>query len=262
MSKRIRVRRQEPLGIAQCHNGNMPTSQVLMLQHAPWQRPGRILENLEDLGVAASVVDVSRQKKPDWPDFDELAGVVFLGGPMSVADTDKYPGLKAEAKLAKAALSVGKPVLGVGLGHHIVAVALGAKLSTMDEPEIGFDAIKRMDKHDYFSMWNKQMPALHWHRECVGLPAGAQLLARSSQSKVQAYRVGSALCMQFHLEVTSTMFEEWLVEPAMVKGMKKSRIATLREEFAAVNPHIQSFADDVFSGFAARCRTYAQALER
>ena len=111
-------------------------------------------------------------------------------------------------------------MLGVCLGHQIIATALGAKLKSGEAPEIGFAPIKRIDKHDYFSMWNKTVDVLHWHNDVVTLPEGAQPLARSEKTKVQAFRFGSALGMQFHLEVTPTLLEEWLDESSMVKDLK------------------------------------------
>ena len=141
-----------------------------------------------------------------------------------------------------------------------IAGALGAKLSHGKEPEIGFAPIKRVDKHDYFSMWGKELNVLHWHNDVVGLPEGAQLLARSANTKNQAFRAGSALGLQFHLEVTATLLDEWLAEPAMVEGMKKSQIAKIRDDFAEYDPQLQPLADQVFSGFAARCNTYIRTL--
>ncbi|MBW3089681.1 type 1 glutamine amidotransferase [Bifidobacterium miconisargentati] len=242
----------------------MATPQVLILQHVPWERPGRILSSLEDLGLETVTMNITDKKKPDLPDFGELAGVVIMGGPMGALDYDKYPGLKTEAKLARAAVASGKPLLGVCLGHQIIATALGAQLRKGEEPEIGFAPIKRMDRHDFFSMWDKQVNVLHWHNDVVGLPEGAQLLARSGLTKVQAFRIGPALGMQFHLEVCKSLLDEWLEEPSMVKDLKAAggSKSALREAFEQYDPLLQPLAEQVFSGFAARCNSYAQTLEK
>lgn len=240
----------------------MTRPQVLILQHVPWEKPGRIQTYLDELGMPSQVLTIVDKKKPDLPDFDEIAGVVIMGGPMGATDYDKYPGLKVETKLAKAAISVGKPVLGVCLGHQIIATALGAKLSRGEAPEIGFGPLKRVDKDDYFSMWDKQVDVLHWHNDVVGLPADSRLLARSATTKVQAFRFGTALGLQFHLEVSAPLLEEWLDEPSMVKDLKAvgGSKSQLRDDFAQYDPQILPLAEQVFSGFAARCNTYAQTL--
>ena len=106
-----------------------------------------------------------------------------MGGPMGALDTDKYPGPKAESKLVRAAVSVGKPLLGVCLGHQIIATALGAKLKKGSEPEIGFAPIKRIDKHDYFSMWNKTLDVLHWHNDVGDACRKATAAGRSAKTE-------------------------------------------------------------------------------
>ena len=88
----------------------MTQSHVLILQHVPWEKPGRILDSLDDLGMSYEVMNIAKEKKPDLPDFSDVSGIVIMGGPMGALDTDKYPGLKAESKLVRAAVRVGKPL--------------------------------------------------------------------------------------------------------------------------------------------------------
>ena len=37
----------------------MTQSQVLIVQHVPWEKPGRILDNLDDLNMSSTVVNVA-----------------------------------------------------------------------------------------------------------------------------------------------------------------------------------------------------------
>ena len=210
----------------------MTQSHVLILQHVPWEKPGRILDSLDDLGMSYEVMNIAKEKKPDLPDFSDVSGIVIMGGPMGALDTDKYPGLKAESKLVRAAVSVGKPLLGVCLGHQIIATALGAKLKKGSEPEIGFAPIKRIDKHDYFSMWNKTLDVLHWQNHVVTLPEGAQPLAKSAKTKNQAFRVGFGARPGIPpARPPPTLLDERLDEPCMVKrfeGRRRFEIAATR----------------------------------
>lgn len=243
-----------------CHNGDMAQPRVLILQHASWERPGRILDALGEVGMESDIESVLDQKKPQFPRFDSLAGVVIMGGPMRATDYDRYPGLKAEAKLARACVSVGKPILGICLGHQILATALGAKLKPGKSEEIGYAPVQRVDKHDYFSMFSSALTVLNWHSDSVGVPEGGQLLATSKHTKNEAFRLGSALGLQFHIELTGSLMEQWLTTPQMVEGLKKSQVASLRDGFTEFDPQMKVFADAVFSGFAARCVTHARGL--
>lgn len=241
---------------------NMAKPQVLILQHADWERPGRILSYLEECELPTQTLRIATQKKPDVSDFDETAGLVVMGGPMDADDTDHFPGLKTEMKLIRACVSSGKPVLGICLGHQLLSLALGGKIKHGSSAEIGIGPIKRVAGQGFLEMWDKSVNVLNWHTDCATLPEGAQLLAKSEATKVQAMRFGSALGLQFHVEVTAPLLEEWLSEPTMVKRLKAAggSKAQLREAFAAADPQMQAVAEAIFSGFAARCSTYAKAL--
>ena len=240
----------------------MTLPKVLILQHVPWEKPGRILANLDELGLQADIRNIAKQKKPDLPEFDDLAGVVIMGGPMGAEDYDKYPGLKVERKLARACVGAGKPILGVCLGHQIIGVALGGKLKSGKVRELGFAPVQRKSKHTYFSMWSETLDVLNWHFDTVTLPPEAQLLASSKYTDNQAFALGSALGLQFHLEVSPLLFEEWMDTPEMTDGLKKTQITEMKERFAVADAQLKPLADAVFSGFAARCLTHARAIRK
>ncbi|BDR53516.1 GMP synthase [Bombiscardovia nodaiensis] len=240
------------------HNGNMAKRKVLILQHAAWERPGRLGENLEDAGLETETLTVASIKKPSLPEPGELAGLVLLGGPMRADDYEQFPGLKAETKLAKAATEAELPVLGICLGHQILARALGGELEPAKKERRELSTVKWVAADDAVPAWvQKETPVLQWHSDCVTLPPDAKLLAKSEATKVEAFRAGSALGLQFHVEVTGPLFEQWLSEPEVVKGMKKGQIAQLLEDFQGKEALFQPLADAIFSAFAARCSTCA-----
>ena len=112
-------------------------------------------------------------------------------------------------------------------------------------------------------MWNKTLDVLHWHNDVVTLPEGATPLARSEDQEPGVpfrFGIGIAVPLGGH----PTLLDEWLDEPCMVKDLKAAggSKSQLRDAFAEYNPQLQPMADQVFSGFAARCSTYAATLER
>ena len=79
---------------------------VAILQHAPFEGPGRINQWLDLRAARVRVFNLYadvRLPKPD--DFDLL---IVLGGPMSVHDEGELPWLKAEKQLIRKSLDAGK----------------------------------------------------------------------------------------------------------------------------------------------------------
>jgi GMP synthase-like glutamine amidotransferase len=54
------------------------------------------------------------------------------------------------------------------------------------------------------------LPCMHWHGDTFSLPEGSVLLAWSERYPHQAFRFGHrAYGLQFHVEMTPTLAEEW-----------------------------------------------------
>ncbi len=227
---------------------------ILVLQHAPWERPALIGRALADgaPGVPVAVRSVVEDASPDLPPPARLAGLVVMGGPMNADDDAQHPGLAAERALIAAAVDSGVPVLGVCLGMQLLARALGATVHAGHGTEIGFGPIEVVGDDPVLRPLGAAPTVLHWHSDAADLPTGATLLARSAVTPVQAFRAGSALGLQFHLELDPGELATWLASPAgddLPPGGREELRAAGAQAFPDVVPRalvgFSTFADAV-----------------
>jgi GMP synthase (glutamine-hydrolysing) len=191
---------------------NRPAEPLLVVQHVPWEGPHRILAAFDGVPIiTARPLDGDR-----LPDPAEVAGALYMGGPMGVGDTGAHPGLAAEREWLAAAVEASKPVLGICLGAQLLAAALGAEVRPGPATEIGFATVRIRDPGDpVIGGLAPDTSVLHWHGEVFDLPEGADLLAWSAQTSVQAFRAGSAWGVLFHPEADAALLESWLAVPEM-----------------------------------------------
>lgn len=173
----------------------------------------------------------------DIADCDLLA---VLGGPIGVYEEDRYPFLKAEIALIEKRLKAGKPVLGICLGAQLMARALGAKVYAAGFKEIGWAGISlsAAGRASPLAKLASGTRVLHWHGDTFDLPSGAAHLASTPRTPNQAFAVGrQGLALQFHLEVSATGLERWLVghavEIAATPRVTVPRLRTDAGKFAA-----------------------------
>ena len=150
------------------------------------------------------------------PGHQEVAGAVFMGGPMGVEETAAHPALAIEREWLSEAIAAGLPTLGVCLGAQLIARALGASVGPGGAPEIGFATVRIRDPGDpVLGGLAPDTTVLHWHGEAFDLPVGAELLAWSARTQVQAFRSGNAWAVLFHPEADTELVEHWLAVPEM-----------------------------------------------
>lgn len=195
---------------------------MLVLQHAPWEGPGLIARALGSHPRTSRIV--LDEHAPDLPAVRDLAGLVVMGGPMAADDDERYPGLPAERRLLAEAVDADLPVLGVCLGMQLLALALGAPLHRANATEIGFGAVAVVGHDPVLAPLGERPDVLHWHSDAVDLPPGATLLASTRRTPVQAFRAGSALGLQFHLEVDAAMLRSWIATPSMATELALHRV--------------------------------------
>jgi GMP synthase (glutamine-hydrolysing) len=226
---------------------------VLIVKHVPWEGPHRIADAL---GAAGLELDVRCVLEGDaLPAVEEVAAAVFMGGPMN-ADDDGHPGLAIERAWIAEAVAAGLPLLGVCLGAQLLARALGATVSRGAAPEIGWAAVQ-IDASDDLLMRHLAPEAvvLHWHGDVFDLPPGAELLASSAATPVQAFRAGNAWGLLFHAEADLELARLWMAEPTMrdeaVAALGAQRAGRIVSDAAGQDLRIRTRTAPLFSAFAA-----------
>jgi GMP synthase-like glutamine amidotransferase len=192
----------------------------VLVQHVGFEGPGSIANAVRDSGADLVVVRTDRADAvPLAADVGGMAGLVVMGGPMSVHDRLEW--LVSERALLSAAVAAGVPVLGVCLGAQQLACALGGQVVTGPSPELGVGEVHLTAAafdDPVFGPAPTPLPCVHWHGDTFTLPEGAVHLARNDAYENQAFRVGErAYGLQFHVEVTASLVAHWA--PHLPAGM-------------------------------------------
>ena len=201
---------------------------LVVVQHLFCESPGAYDTELDRRGVEREVVEIDTgDTLPDWSEFD---GIIAMGGPMSVNDEAEHPWLVEEKRWVAEAVRAGKPFFGACLGVQLLASALGAPVYPLAEAEVGLLPVIRTQEGVADAVIGglaEPLVTLQWHGDTFDLPEGGVLLASSPAAPNQAFRVGDAAYgIQFHLEVTPEMAEQW----AGVPEYSAALTATLGEE--------------------------------
>jgi GMP synthase (glutamine-hydrolysing) len=230
-------------------------TRALVLQHIRCEPPGIFSDVFTDRGIAIETVELDEGGElPDWRAVDL---VLAMGGPMGVHDEAEHPWLAGEKRWIAAAVQAGVPYLGVCLGAQLLAASLGAPVHSGPIPEVGVlpvevAAAARSDP--VLGALGGEFPALQWHGDTFGIPAGAVHLARSGAYPNQAFRFGeAAYAVQFHVEVTDQMFAAWGQVPAYQKSAETvlgaDGFGILAAEFAAAQESMARSAALMFTGW-------------
>lgn len=227
---------------------------VLALQHVAAEPPSGIATALECAGAELVVVRID-QGEPVPGSLAEADGLVVLGGPMGVSKSDRYPNLRDEMRLIEEAVRSGLPLLGICLGSQLLASVLGAPVTTGDQKEIGWYPVtieKAAEGDPLFGSLPDSFVAFHWHGDVFALPAGAVPLARSQQTRHQAFRFGpAAYGLLFHLEVTARQVESMTAafEDEVIEGGQTAD--ALRDGVTRFGSRLEELAGLVFGQWAA-----------
>lgn len=229
---------------------------VRIFRHLACEGPGYLGEVMSERGIDYQLACIDEGHTVP-ASLDDVSGLVFMGGSMSVNDPLDWIG--QEVDLIKRARAQGLPMLGLCLGGQLLSKAYGAKIVAGENgQEIGWHDVERIDSMndgDWLADLPTRMPAFHWHGETFDLPEGAQLLLSSDCYHNQAWAYGNTLALQCHPEMTANMVREWTQVYAadLAKGGTCNQpvdeiVRKLDEKIGALRP----FASQLFNRWLDR----------
>ena len=181
-------------------------SDILVIQNTKNEGIATLGSLLEQDGFDITTVLAKKEKIPQL----NHKAVIILGAPESA--NDDLPYLKDELVLIRESVKKNIPVLGICLGSQLIAKAFGARVYPGKKKEIGFYHDIEFDSTNSGLFRGISSPAtvFHWHGDTFDLPQNAVRLAHSKDYQNQAIKIGSAVGVQFHLEVDEPAIRLWL----------------------------------------------------
>ena len=217
------------------------TKRLLVLQHLEIEGPGLFQQFAEERDLKIEIIRLD--KKDNLPQTKEGDIILIMGGPMGIKDigSDEYSWLMLERDFIKRELKNKRPIIGVCLGAQLLASAAGGNVEILKYgsppkvlPEIGWSQIFiDKSKKEFRELFEEPFHVLHWHGDRILLPNEATLIASSARCKEQFFKIGDfAYGLQFHIEATEAMLEEWIKEDKefIYRGLGLNGQKFLREQ--------------------------------
>ena len=193
--------------------------------------------------------------------LDANAGLVLMGGPMSV--NDDLPWIRPVLDVIRAAITRGQPCIGHCLGGQLMSKALGGVVTVNAVKEIGWNAVIA-ENNAVAREWlgedlvaQSSLTTFQWHGETFTLPAGATRILTGGACANQAYVVGNSLAMQCHTEMTPAMINEWCGDWAaenVAASASVQRPEEMRRSLESNLVALRALADRLYSRWIAGVR--------
>ena len=208
---------------------------VHVVQHTYAEYLGLIEDHLEGRGIRF------RYHRPfaasgTLPAGDALAdGLIVLGGgPWGSAGTHDVPALGREVELARICLAREWPLIGIGLGAQIIALAAGA--TAQPAPlEFSVAVASRTNPAALEGYLPERYPLALYMRDRPVVPEGAMVHARDAQGRPALWQLGArALGFAGHPGLKVGMVEDLAMEFEETPADFPEALAKLRSAQAAI----------------------------
>ncbi len=184
-----------------------------VIQHTSAEYLGLMEDHLEGRGIRFNYArPFTEDGKP--PDVATVGdGLVLLGGgPWGSAGTRDVPTLETEIALARACLMMSKPILAIGLGAQILALAADGSVETAP---LDFSAAfaTRTTEDALNGFLPKKFPHIIYGRDRAVPPQYAKVLAEDAQGRPAIFQIGdNAFGFTGHPGFKLAMAEDLIME--------------------------------------------------
>ena len=226
------------------------SNKVLQIVHQRQSDPGRVGLRLRTLGYEIEVCRHASCEHPLPENFEDYAGVVVFGGPMSAND-DHEDYIRSELEWIPKVIESGTPFLGICLGAQLMSRAAGGTVSEHPHGEVEIGYYPVCATRAGADIFLPEMHIFQWHREGFSIPESGTLLATGNAYENQAFSLADhALGIQFHPEVTEQMNRRWLIAGAERLQCPGARPAeTHMPDRAKYDPIVDGWVDGFLQGW-------------
>lgn len=229
---------------------------ILIFRHTPENNLGHYESVLREARIVFRYIEVYQPPYHQPGSLSslfenpEVKGLIILGGPQNVDQTEQYPFIEEERACLKQLVERDFPIFAICLGSQLVARSQGAPVSRGIYPEVGWTPIELTTEgldDPILSQLPNHLSQMQWHDDAFELPLNATLLAKSNTCPHQAYRIGKRVyAVQFHPEVDTAQIELWLRQSSSLTDEQKH---ALRDETEASYSTRSHFSKAMFTAY-------------
>ncbi len=234
-----------PDAFAMAGRTETPMNVVAVIQHTAAEYLGLIEDHLEGRRIRFQYFrPFAGSGKLPAVDLPADALILLGGGPWGAAGQRDLPTLAEEVELTRARLHEGTPVIGIGLGAQILAIAAGGGV---DECTLAFETTtaRRIDDDALNGFLPAEFIQVIYMRDWPVPPDDAKILATDEVGRPALFRVGNnAFGFAGHPGIKLGMVEDLIMEFEEVPEDAAAGLRVLR----ALQPQIEDELVPIMTG--------------